>query len=87
MNLTNDILAQTDLALTETYKNIEGFYFVSAHTDTGTRFYSEPIATFESAEKMFNDYTDVIEYFKGGTVTLYKINSDDYDVIAYVHVC
>lgn len=81
-----DILAQTDLALTSSYTHVEGFYFVAAHTDGGTRFYSDPIATFEKAEEMFDSYVDLITYFNGGYITMYKIHVDDYDVIAYVRI-
>lgn len=84
--LANDILAQTDLALTSSHTNVEGFYFVAAHTDGGTRFYSDPIATFENAEEIFDNYVDLVTYFKGGYVNLYKINADDYEVIAYVRI-
>lgn len=81
-----DVCAQTDLALTESYNNPIGFYFVVSHTDNGTRFYSDPIANIEVAEETFGNYVDVIKYFEGGTVELYKILPDDYDVIAFVRI-
>lgn len=84
--LANDILAQTDLALTSSHTHIEGFYFVAAHTDGGTRFYSDPISTFERAEEIFDSYVDLISYFNGGYINMYKINVDDYDIIAYVRI-
>lgn len=82
----NNICAQTDLVMSDTYKNVAGFYFVVAHTDSGTRFYSDPIATFEAAEHIFNSYVDTVKYFNGGTVEMYKILSDDYNVIAYIRI-
>ncbi len=80
------ICAQTDLALTKTYNNVSGFYFVAAHTNSGTRFYSECILTFEYAEKIFDRYVDVVKYFNGGTIEMYQIKEDDYSIIAYTRV-
>ena len=83
---SKDIMAQTDLGLTKIYTDINGFYFIAAHTDSGTRFYSDPISTFERAEEMFNSYVDLVSYFNGGYVNMYKINTDDYDIVAYVRI-
>ena len=84
--IAESIKAQTDLALHYQYKNIEGFYFIAAHTDSGTRFYSDPINTFEYAEKIYNSYISVIEYFDGGYVQMYKINEDNYEIVAYTRI-
>ena len=84
--IAESVKAQTDLALPHQYKDIEGFYFVAAHTDSGTRFYSDPINTFEYAEKIYNNYISVIEYFDGGYVQMYKINEDNYEIIAYTRI-
>ena len=87
MVAAKDIMAQTDLALVCTdAPNVNGFYFVAAHTDSGTRFYSDPIATFEKAQAIYNSYIDVLVYFKGGNVQLYQIKEDDFDVIAYTKI-
>ena len=83
---TKDIIAQTDLVLSENTMNVNGFYFVAAHTDSGTRFYSDPIATFDKAEQIYNQYIDVINYFNGGNIQLYKINDDDFEVISYSRI-
>lgn len=83
---TKDIIAQTDLVLSENTMNVNGFYFVVAHTDSGTRFYSDPVATFDKAEQVYNQYIDVINYFNGGNIQLYKINDDDFEVISYSKV-
>ena len=86
MDIKQDIMTQTDLSLTKTYSESLGFYFVTAHTIKGTRFYSDSIATFEQAEKIFDSYVDVITYFSGGYVQMYKINENNYDIIAYVKI-
>lgn len=86
MVTAKDILAQTDLALIEPITDISGFYFIAAHTDAGTRLYSEAISNFEMAEKIYNQYIDIIKYFNGGSVQLYKINIDDFDVVAYTRI-
>ena len=84
--MQKNIMAQTDLALFNTYNHNSGFYFVAAHTDSGTRFYSDPISTFENAENVFNQYLGVINYFEGGAVEMYQIHDDDYDIISYARV-
>jgi len=84
--MTKNITAQTDLAMTNTYANVSGFYFIAAHTVAGTRFYSNPIATFEEAEHIFSQYVDVINYFEGGYVEMYQIHEDDYDIISCIHI-
>lgn len=86
MVTAKDILAQTDLALLEPITDITGFYFIAAHTDAGTRLYSEAIANFEMAEKIYNQYIDVIKYFDGGNVQLYRIDLDGFDIVAYTKV-
>lgn len=84
--MNKNIAAQTDLVMTETHNDIIGFYFVAAHTIAGTRFYSNPIATFEEAEHIFSQYVDVINYFEGGYVEMYQIHEDDYDIISCIHI-
>ena len=78
-----DVMAQTNLAMLDVPFNKTGFYFIAAHTDSGTRFYSDPITTFEQAESIYNSYIDVIKYFNGGNIQLYQIHNDDFDIIAY----
>ena len=82
----NDILAQTDLTTDVAHNEINGFYFVTAHTTAGTRFYSNPISTFEYAEDVFNSYIDIINYFDGGHVEIYQIFNDDYQIVAHVNL-
>lgn len=84
--MNTSILAQTDLLMEKTNQNIINFYFVAAHTNSGTRFYSDAFASFDQAENIFNSYIDVISYFDGGHVELYQINEDDYDILAHVKI-
>ena len=86
MMISELVQAQTDLALTDTYDDITQYYFVAAHTLSGSRFYSDPVKTFQEAEKIFGDYVNVIDYFKGGEVEIYQISRDDYAIIAYTRI-
>ena len=81
-----DILAQTDLMMPSSNFNIVGFYFIAAHTDSGMRLYSDPLYDLDYAEKEYEKYVGVVEYFEGGSVVLYKINDDDYDIISYTKI-
>lgn len=81
--INESINAQTDLALSKTYSKIEGFYFVSGFIyKNKTRLYSSPIASLFAAEQIYNEYIDILKSLNGGNVTLYKINADDYEVLA-----
>ena len=86
MMISELVQAQTDLALTDTYDDIIRYYFVAAHTLSGSRFYSDPVKTFQEAEKIFSDYVSVIDYFKGGEVEIYQISRDDYTIVAYTRI-
>ena len=81
-----DVMAQTNLAMLDVPFNKTGFYFIAAHTDSGTRFYSDAIATFEIANDEYKKYLSVVEYFQGGSVTLYQINDEDYNIISYTKI-
>ena len=81
-----DILAQTDLIISSLNSNIVGFYFIAAHTDSGMRLYSDPLYNFNYAEREYEKYVGVVEYFEGGSVILYKIKDDDYDIISYTKI-
>ena len=81
--LVENVLAQTDyLILNNKGKDMVGYYFIAAHTDTGARFYSEPIQIFRDAEAAFNSYCDLVQYFDGGTVELFAIDLDDFTILA-----
>lgn len=80
--ILEDILAQTDRLVANTQKEIVSWYFVTAHTVNGGRFYSEPFKTFDSARDQYDSLKDMIKYFGGGYVELLMINDFDYDVIA-----
>lgn len=86
MDYVKSIKAQTDLAITKTYTEIENMYFVTACTNNGTRFYSDPLKTLEKAEEQYNQYIDVMKYFNGGSVSIYKILAEDYEVIAFTRI-
>lgn len=78
-----DILAQTDLLIPlNKGKDMAGYYFIAAHTDTGARFYSEPLRFYNEAEKTFDSYCDLVNYYEGGTVELFAIDPDDFSLLA-----
>jgi hypothetical protein len=80
--ILDDVLAQTDRLVSKTQKEIVSWYFVTAHTINGGRFYSEPFKTLDSAMEQYDSLKDMTKYFGGGLVELLMINDFDYDVIA-----
>lgn len=80
--IIDNVFAETDRFVAEK-TNSTSFWFVTAHTINGGRFYSEPFKNFEDACNIFDDYKrNVIPYFHGGIVELLRISDFDYDVIA-----
>lgn len=57
-----------------------GEYFVIGRTLKGGRHIS-PTVNWKTAIEIYKDYIDIVEYFGGGTVTLYELNIDDYEVV------
>ncbi len=82
MQTLNDIYAQTDRLVNTEKHRIHSWWFVTAHTINGGRFYSEPFEIFDDAVKYYDSIKSMIEYFGGGYVEMLRINDYDYDVIA-----
>lgn len=82
--LLEDVFAQTAKFVAEPIKNC--YYFIAAHTINGARFYSEPYSSAINAVDNYNDYIDLVKYFGGGTVELFKIDEQDFDVISVSRV-
>lgn len=55
-------------------------YMVVGRCFSGARFYSEKLC-FENMDEVFNEYCDVVKYFGGGYVQLYKYTFDDYTIV------
>ena len=88
MNMENsalaieDVFAETDRLINFEKKRIRSWWFVTAHTINGGRFYSEPFEYFEMANHYFYEIKELVQYFGGGYVEMLRINDYDYDVIA-----
>lgn len=78
----DDIMAETDILVNDDPHGIHSWWFVTAHTINGGRFYSEPFYIFDDAVQYYNDIKGLVTYFGGGHVELLRISDYDYDVIA-----
>lgn len=74
------IFAQTDRLVAE--PKSDTFYFVAAHTIDGARFYSETFSDVISTVDIYHEYEDVVRYFGGGIVELFRIDEKDFDIIS-----
>ena len=74
------VFAQTDRLVAEPKANT--FYFVAAHTIDGARFYSETFDDVISTIDVYFEYEDVVRYFGGGIVELFRIDENDFDIIS-----
>lgn len=84
--ILEDVFAQTDHFINETSSDEIRYYFIAAHTINGARFYSEPFENVMDAVQQYIVYEDTIDYFGGGTVELFRIDPDDFDIIAVSRV-
>ena len=84
--ILEDVFAETNRFVEPVSSEENSYYFVAAHTINGARFYSEPFDYTLDAAKSFITYKDVVAYFGGGTVELFRIDPDDFDVIAVSRV-
>lgn len=84
--ILEDVFAQTDRLVNKASSNENRYYFIVAHTINGARFYSEPFEDVISAAKSYITYEDSVSYFGGGTVELFRIDPDDFDIIAISRV-
>lgn len=81
-----DVFAQTDRLINETSSDEIRYYFIAAHTINGARFYSESFENVMDAVQQYITYEDTVNYFGGGTVELFRIDPDDFDIIAISRV-
>lgn len=82
----DSIHAQTDLVFETKSDKFTPYYFIAAHTVRGSRFYSETFKSSLDALEVYPQYVDMIQYFGGGQVELFRITEDDYDVISISYV-
>lgn len=82
MHVLDDVFAETDRFVNKEKHRIRSWWFVTAHTLNGGRFYSRPYEDFDEAVDYFENIKDVIKYFGGGVIELLRINDYDYDVVA-----
>lgn len=82
MQVLNDVFAETDHLINKEKHDIRSWWFVSAHTINGGRFYSEPFKDFDNARDYYDDIKGLVHYFGGGHVEMLRISDYDYDVIA-----
>ena len=82
MQVIEDIFAETDRFVNAEKHRIRSWWFVTAHTINGGRFYSEPFEIFDDARDYYDSIKSMIEYFGGGHVELLRISDYDYDVVA-----
>ena len=82
MHVLDDVFAETDRFINKEKHRIRSWWFVTAHTVNGSRFYSRAYEKYEEAADYFEGIKDMIKYFGGGMVELLRINDYDYDVVA-----
>lgn len=82
MQVIEDVFAETDRFVNSEKHHIRSWWFVTAHTINGGRFYSEPFEMFDDAREYYNDIKNLVQYFGGGYVEMLRINDYDYDVFA-----
>ena len=76
-----DLYAQTD-RLINPENSTARYFFVTAHTINGGRFYSETFIDCLDAINIYHSYCDTIKYFGGGIVELFRIDENDFDIIS-----
>lgn len=82
MQVIEDVFAETDRFVSEKDNRIRSWWFVTAHTINGGRFYSEPFELFDDAQSYYDNIKGLVEYFGGGHIELLRISDYDYDVVA-----
>lgn len=82
----DDLYAQTDVLFDGKEPQFVPYYFIAAHTIHGGRFYSEVFKNSLEALEIYPQYADMVQYFGGGQVELFRITENDYDVIAISYV-
>ena len=90
----NDVFAETeylisntkDRSINDNKQRIRSWWFVTAHTINGGRFYSEPFDLFEDACDYFDNIKSLVNYFDGGYVEMLRVNNFDYDVVAICRI-
>lgn len=86
MHVIEDVFAETDRLVNSEKHQIRSWWYVTAHTINGSRFYSEPFESFDDASSYFDDMKNVTEYFGGGSVEMLRINDYDYDIVAIARI-
>lgn len=79
---TQNKTAKTIPNSNHTKTTFTGTFFVVGRTNTGGRYYSKTLNDWNIATKIYKDYCDIVSYFGGGTVELYSISKDGYDIIS-----
>jgi hypothetical protein len=82
MMTIDDVFAETDRLVNEEKHRIRSWWFVTAHTVNGGRFYSEPFEMFDDACSYYDNIKGLVQYFGGGHVEMLRISDYDYDVVA-----
>jgi hypothetical protein len=82
MSILEDVFAETDRFLNGEKHCIRSWWFVTAHTINGGRFYSEPFENFDDAQDYYDNIKSLVQYFGGGHVEMLRISDYDYDVVA-----
>lgn len=82
MSILEDVFAETDRFLNDKKHCIRSWWFVTAHTINGGRFYSEPFENFDDAQDYYDNIKSLVQYFGGGHVEMLRISDYDYDVVA-----
>lgn len=80
MKLCPDMIpfAEDDLMtiMGDLYDEYVAEYMVVGRCFSGARFYSEKLC-FENMNEVFDEYCDVVKYFGGGEVSLYRLLKKD----------
>ena len=76
--MTNEIFSLESIA--NMYKLVEKEYFIAAIENNGGRYYSELISGNELCVRI-QDCVDIVQYFGGGIVTVYKKEKNDCNII------
>ena len=70
----------------EKFSSFNDMYFVVGRTNTGARYYSETVDSYNKAYDIFKQYKDMIAYFGGGEVQIFCIHEDGYDVVEFSRI-
>lgn len=79
-----DVFAQTDRFINAPVET--RYYFIAAHTIDGGRFYSPSFTDVMDAVDCYQDYVDMVKYFGGGIIELFRIDEIDFDIISVSRV-